>query len=372
MTDDVRKLLAGYATNTLTEAERRELFDASLHDPALFEALADEQALRELLDDPASRAALLAGIEPVPLTLRDRFAAWLRRPATVAVLGTAAVAVTAISIIPLLRHSPAAPTFQEVAKVTPPQRIEPAPPPLAQASPEPPQTPAPREKAKASDRPVDLSQPAAPPPPGPASGMVVNGALPSASPPEQIIIRGNSQLAGEAKAKVQADAVPLAPSVAERNLADAGVQSMAYLAPAPKAVKQADIHFALLKRNPGGDYVEVPADTQFDSGDTVRVQVQTSHPALVTIVESDSGHVLFSRRADGVAETGDILLAADRTLSITETPLSGSDALAGGVIGGALPSGAPGGRMKSAQLAIAPHKVSDTPSTTILLRVKKR
>jgi len=54
--DDVRKLLAGYATNTLTEAERKTLFEAALKDQELFDALQEDQAVKDVLDDPASRA----------------------------------------------------------------------------------------------------------------------------------------------------------------------------------------------------------------------------------------------------------------------------------------------------------------------------
>jgi len=52
---EAMKLLGGYATGTLTEAERKLLFEAALGDQELFEALADEEALRELLSDPRVR-----------------------------------------------------------------------------------------------------------------------------------------------------------------------------------------------------------------------------------------------------------------------------------------------------------------------------
>ena len=35
MTDEIRKLLGGYATNTLTETERRILFEAAVDDQRL-------------------------------------------------------------------------------------------------------------------------------------------------------------------------------------------------------------------------------------------------------------------------------------------------------------------------------------------------
>src|SRR3954469_10523141 len=64
--EDIRKLLGGYATHTLSEEEEKALFEAALHDDQLFTALADEHALREMLDDPANRAAVLQAVQPAP------------------------------------------------------------------------------------------------------------------------------------------------------------------------------------------------------------------------------------------------------------------------------------------------------------------
>ena len=47
--EDIKKLLGGYATGTLTAAEQQALFAAALEDQELFDALASEQPLRDLL-----------------------------------------------------------------------------------------------------------------------------------------------------------------------------------------------------------------------------------------------------------------------------------------------------------------------------------
>ena len=65
--DDVRKLLGGYATGTLSDEERNLLFSAALEHQELFDALADEEALRELLAEPAMRQTLLERLQPMPL-----------------------------------------------------------------------------------------------------------------------------------------------------------------------------------------------------------------------------------------------------------------------------------------------------------------
>ena len=55
---NIERLLGGYATNTLTESERKSLFEAALTDQELFNALQDEETLRDLLDDVESRRAI--------------------------------------------------------------------------------------------------------------------------------------------------------------------------------------------------------------------------------------------------------------------------------------------------------------------------
>jgi len=57
--EDIRKLLGGYATGTLTAEERELLFSAALEDQTLFDALANEEPLRELLAEPRTRQELL-------------------------------------------------------------------------------------------------------------------------------------------------------------------------------------------------------------------------------------------------------------------------------------------------------------------------
>jgi hypothetical protein len=56
-------LLGGYATNTLTDEEKRQLFEAALNDQALFDALADEEALKVMLADPEARRRILASLK---------------------------------------------------------------------------------------------------------------------------------------------------------------------------------------------------------------------------------------------------------------------------------------------------------------------
>ena len=79
--EELVKLLGGYATNTLTDEERRLLFESALTDQTLFNALAGEQALRDLLEDPAARAKLLRALDREAPSLAERIKAWFARPA---------------------------------------------------------------------------------------------------------------------------------------------------------------------------------------------------------------------------------------------------------------------------------------------------
>ncbi len=88
------KILGGYATGTLTEAEHASLMQAALRDQALFETLLDEDALRETLADPATRAALLRALEPAAPAR-----AWWRYPWPWAGLGAAAAALALLFIV---------------------------------------------------------------------------------------------------------------------------------------------------------------------------------------------------------------------------------------------------------------------------------
>jgi hypothetical protein len=59
----IERLLGGYATNTLTEEERKELFEAALNDQALFDALQQEEPLRDLLSDRDSRQEIAEALK---------------------------------------------------------------------------------------------------------------------------------------------------------------------------------------------------------------------------------------------------------------------------------------------------------------------
>jgi hypothetical protein len=163
--DDIQKLLGGYATGTLTPEERQALFEAALTDQELFDALAREEALREVLSDPVSRAQVLAAIDEVP-------APWYRhwwRP--MVVIATAALLVVGVAVY---TRGPKPP---QLAKVELPRFRPPA---EAQSQP---MLPAPPELRRESPvlKPLPIPLPAVKPPAPPTVAVPAAAAAPPVS-----------------------------------------------------------------------------------------------------------------------------------------------------------------------------------------------
>ena len=187
--DDIQKLLGGYATGTLTPEEQRVLFAAALEDQDLFDALAREEALREVLSDPASRAHLLAVME-------ERRAPWYRRmgafwPRALPIAALAAIVVMVGISLWQPKHTPEP---RQLAKVElpPPQitqrdnaLILPSPPEMRRAAPSPGapvSLPGVRPaKAPAPPEATPAATPATAPPPvfSAQQSITINGAPPA-------------------------------------------------------------------------------------------------------------------------------------------------------------------------------------------------
>lgn len=118
--DEIRKLIGGYATDTLTPAERQALFEAALEDQELFDELAAEQALKEVLEQPGAKRRLIGALTPAPKPLWSRTWPWATAAATLAVAVLVVVQVRRAAVeqlaqvqvaerpqaIPPLRESP--------------------------------------------------------------------------------------------------------------------------------------------------------------------------------------------------------------------------------------------------------------------------
>ena len=96
---DLEKLLGGFAADTLTPEEKQALYTAALQDQQLFNSLADEQALKELLSEPNVRRRLLTSLEQKRASSAGGSLSWLdwfRRPAGLAFAGGLAAAAFAV------------------------------------------------------------------------------------------------------------------------------------------------------------------------------------------------------------------------------------------------------------------------------------
>lgn len=115
--EEVEKLLAGYAAGTLDEHERRVLMRAALERQELFDALVEEDALKELLEDPRCRRQLLELLGAPRRPLWRRAWDWLMRPARIAAVASATAALVLISafLIHLVRREPIGPLAPALA-----------------------------------------------------------------------------------------------------------------------------------------------------------------------------------------------------------------------------------------------------------------
>src|SRR5690349_13239700 len=121
--EEIEKLLGGYATGTLTPEERDALFAAALDDQQLFEALAREEPLRELLQDPVAKTRLLTALERKP---EAGYWRWLR-PAAWAIPAVGLAAVVVMLVVQrqaprpvMIAQAPALPSLGPIAPVPSP------------------------------------------------------------------------------------------------------------------------------------------------------------------------------------------------------------------------------------------------------------
>lgn len=147
---DLEKLLGGFGADTLTAEERKLLYTAALQDQQLFNALADEQALKELLADPAVRRRLLQALNQPSLPGAGGSLSWLdwfRRPASLAFAGGLAVAVFAVVLGTKVYQDSLKQAAQPVLTENTPPAALPAPVPST-SQPAPPHVAEPQSKAK--------------------------------------------------------------------------------------------------------------------------------------------------------------------------------------------------------------------------------
>jgi hypothetical protein len=342
---DIRKLLGGYAAGTLTAEERQALFEAALTDQDLFNELAREQALKELLEEPAARRQLLTALEEKPAFV-DRLRAWMGRPVAWVIVGSLAAALLVVVVV-RKPEAPLAPEPVLTAKLEAPA--------LPATPQEVPQTAADREKGAVAA----VATPAAPPPPakqappemryeiatgqaaggggvvqppnavevlsegdnavrsdfrearpggvvggiaGVAGGSVRaqagrGGARPPAAAPEMegleaespqldyVVVSPTTQALERSRSEVRQALSMSAVAVADTA---AGMQSKAAIVPPP-------VPYKILRAGADGKFAEVPAGTAFRAADRVRVVFSPPGPGRLVATAANRPKPLLDR-----------------------------------------------------------------------------
>jgi len=319
--DTIQKLLGGYATGTLTPEEQQALFAAALDDQELFDALAREQSLRDLLRDPAAKARVLMALDTAaPRWYRRRW--WLPAAAAVAMAG---VGLMAVVVMRRQAHAPAAVIVAEV------KRAE-----VKDASPVP-APPLPDSRASGSlakpVKPRALAQPQ-PKPAGVTNGIV--GGVPSVELPPppavsaQVEVRAdlpNRQQLPMFQAATASDANSLDSPLNARLLfyanlpaRSAGTVGRAKSVASPAAY--VGVRCSILRKRPNGELAEAALDTVLDSGEAVTLKLVPNGYGYLVIWEMGLTNE-WRTLAKGPAEPHKAF----------ETPLPNSDAGTGLVRG---------------------------------------
>ena len=300
--DEIRKLLGGYATGTLTDEERRALFEAALEDQELFDALADEEALRELLSDERYRRELAAALGEKKPGFGERLLGWWRRPLPAAIGAAAAVGAIAIGLVVATR-----PTAQQVAMRTEqaPEMSEPAAPVGAVRKQERPAIPVQESPAAVPAEALADKAGAAAEEKGPSAAGAktkaaparrkAEAAMPEAVPPEREMAVaegaapevGPVTAMGEAKGRpgfaggLSAGRAGVAPGRATRLAAPATLGS--------RALEGEQLRVAVERRVEGGEFEPVAAGYRFRLDETVRLRVASPVSGFLYVAEQTDG-----------------------------------------------------------------------------------
>lgn len=246
--EDIEKLLGGYAAGILTESERRELFEAAIKDQRLFDQLMREEALREMLEDPAARRRLMEASAPA--------SKWFQRRFTWAVAGSLAAALVC-GVFMVRLATPPSPPAAKLSMRAPKQDL-PQPPPAdfpARNVPVQPVRPE-RVKRKAASVPAEAPAPAAP-------VQLEEQARKESAPPGAV-----------------AESVEVAPTPVPQRDAMASGLSAASIAPEQR------ILYTIQRRTPEGSFLDLrPGDT-LDPNDTVRLSLHARVSGTLNVTTS--------------------------------------------------------------------------------------
>ena len=314
--EDPEKLLGGYATDTLTEAERKALFEAALANQDLFNALADEQALRELLSDARCRRQLLSLLEPKQEAVWRRLAAWLGRPSSWAVAGSLATVLLITGLLVEMNRT-TRPVSVALRKVEAPAETAQKP---AQAAPE---KAAPREEKQVARKrvaaPAHVAGPApatAPAPePAPARDVLLAEKAEAPAPPAAPLpsptvsqeLAATSFRAQPQAARLEMSRMPPAEQEARKDArtlyyaaagrrgaaaADRAAPPVAALrAKAGPPTAPLGLRYSILRRDAGGQFSAIEPDTVLQPGDAIRLSVEANRRGYISVLRPGAAGV---------------------------------------------------------------------------------
>jgi|SRR5271165_638483 len=261
--EELRKLLGGYATNTLTESERSALFEAALDDQELFDALQQEQALKDVLADPRARAEIRQALDRP----RPARAAWWSWGGAIA---TAAAAAVLIAVF-WPRPNPVLEKPTEIAS--------------AQKLPSPP----------SQETPLDALKEQSPPPPAPRATTRKPTAAPPAATP------ASSAGASAPAPPTPSPIISQAPSSAQQQtqgaiaLSQGALRSEQLATDAGNGLNRAGIvspllGYTLVKQAAGKDAAPI-ASYELKPGDLIRIRVSTLGSGRLLLTRLDSAGI---------------------------------------------------------------------------------
>ena len=292
--EEIRKLLGGYSTNTLTESERSALFEAALDDQELFNALQQEQALKSLLDDPATRAQVRQALEQQQsgrqTGSRMRWWAWG---------GAASAAVVASILLVVFRPNPLRPAKKPVEIAS----LEKAPSPAAPEQPNEQKRTVvtPKEKPRVRTKTADESAPVRSAP----------SAAPAPAPPPLIPAPVQPQVVGSLR---QQEPGALNAVQAQDRVALASPAVAKALSGAPQPL----LRYSLLKRHSNDSNFVPAADAELKPGDLVRIQVSATLPGQITLTRlNETGE--WQRIADVAVVANSSYTIPDSPIQVTAT-----------------------------------------------------
>ena len=292
--EEIEKLLGGDATGTLTGEERDALFATALEDQVLFDLLAREEPLRELLEDPVAKARLRRALEESAVAW---YRAWLR-PALLGALVTG-MAVVAVMVERQAARRPGVATLARAPRPVLPVPV-PSPVPQALEKREVPQPGRPVE-AKPADLPA-VATSVAPDSPVPAT--------PSAPPGSPAAVAGQSASANPAQAlegrfgRTVGVSLPspqdayelfygsrLRPAVGP-NFFRSGQQSGSPSAAGARVGGRAlplslhlGVRYQVLRRLPDRSFAGVSSDQELDAKDEVTVVIESNDDGYLSVIE---------------------------------------------------------------------------------------